>query len=385
MDTFLKALLFLTLFLPGGTSFAQFRIRLFTSQKPESVIFSVISGEYNLETFDGNPVRLRTGDHVLVSKFKDKIAVKTRNIKGFAVDSLAFRVAGPAGSFSLKAADKGIKQDYSGTLECKADLGTILMLNICDEDEYISGVVLAEGGPGKNPEYYKTQAILARTYLYKYNGKHADDGYNLCDNTHCQAFNGKCNEKDIKKAVADTKGIVITDRDSNLIISAFHSNCGGETASSKDVWLTSAPYLVSVKDPYCKTRNSEWQKTISLAQWAGFMKEHGYQGKANPDNPADFSFLQDKRITNYSIGSFKIPLTDIRNAFDLRSAFFSVQPGNNSVILKGRGYGHGVGLCQEGAIIMATKGYTYRQIIDFYFHEVIITDVRNAKPDQLQE
>jgi stage II sporulation protein D len=309
-------------------------------------MFSVTSGEYALETFDGNPVRLRTGDHVILTKFNDKIAVRTRFSKGFAIDSLVLNPSDSTGSFSLKAVDRGSIQHYTGSLECKADLGTILMINICDEDEYISGVVLAEGGTGKNPEFYKTQAILVRTYLYKYRQKHTDDGYNLCDNTHCQAFNGNCNDTDIRKAVGDTKGFVILDRDSNLIISAFHSNCGGETASSKDVWLTSTPYLLSVKDPYCKTRNSEWQKTISLGQWSAFMKEHGYPGKSQADSPSDFSFQQDKRVTDYRLGSFRIPLSDIRNAFDLRSAFFSVSPGKNSVILQGKGYGHGVRLCQ---------------------------------------
>lgn len=380
MSTILKSLLLLVLTFPGVTSYSQFRIRLYANQKPESVIFTVTSGGYRLETYDGNPVSIGAGDRIVLAKFNNKIAVKTRNSKGFAVDSLVIVPNDSTGSFSLKTAEKGILQYYSGKLECRADLGTILMLNICDEDEYISGVVLAEGGTGKNMDFYRTQAILVRTYLYKYQGKHADDGYNLCDNTHCQAFNGKCNNADIRKAVEDTKGVVILDRDSNLIISAFHSNCGGETASSNDVWLTSAPYLVSVKDPYCRTRNSEWQKTIDIDQWAAFIREHGFNGKTT--DPNDFSFLQDKRMTDYHIGALRIPFTDIRNAFDLRSAFFSVYPGNNSVILKGRGYGHGVGLCQEGAIIMAAKGFTYRQIIDFYFHDVIITDVRYAKKDQ---
>jgi stage II sporulation protein D len=63
---------------------------------------------------------------------------------------------------------------------------------------------------------------------------------------------------------------------------------------------------------------------------------------------------------------------------NLRSTFFSVIADGDSVILKGRGYGHGVGLCQEGAMIMAVEGHTYRQIIDFYYSGIIITDIKNA-------
>ena len=71
--------------------------------------------------------------------------------------------------------------------------------------------------------------------MYKYLHKHSSDRYNLCDNTHCQAFNGISNDSLIVKAVRDTRDIVILGRDSVLIISAFHSNCGGETASPGDV------------------------------------------------------------------------------------------------------------------------------------------------------
>ena len=73
-----------------------------------------------------------------------------------------------------------------------------------------------------------------------------------------------------------------------------------------------------------------------------------------------------------------MPLTTIRSDLNLRSTFFSVFVNGDSVILKGRGYGHGVGLCQEGAMEMASKGFSYRDIISFYYSGVIITDVKNA-------
>jgi stage II sporulation protein D len=63
---------------------------------------------------------------------------------------------------------------------------------------------------------------------------------------------------------------------------------------------------------------------------------------------------------------------------NLRSAFFSVYAVGDSIILKGRGYGHGVGLCQEGAMMMAAKGFDYRAIINFYYSGVTISDIKNA-------
>jgi len=66
----------------------------------------------------------------------------------------------------------------------------------------------------------------------------------------------------------------------------------------------------------------------------------------------------------------------------LRSSFFSVSAKGDSVILNGRGYGHGVGLCQEGAMVMATKGFDYRQIINFYYTGVVLADIKEAKSEE---
>jgi stage II sporulation protein D len=83
-------------------------------------------------------------------------------------------------------------------------------------------------------------------------------------------------------------------------------------------------------------------------------------------------------MKDYRAGDFSLPLKQIRSDMDLRSAFFSLAVKGDSVIIKGRGYGHGVGLCQEGAMTMAQKGFDYRQIINFYYTGVIITDINNA-------
>ncbi len=83
-------------------------------------------------------------------------------------------------------------------------------------------------------------------------------------------------------------------------------------------------------------------------------------------------------MTDYKAGSFSLPLKTIRSDLNLRSTFFSVYVSGDSVILKGRGYGHGVGLCQEGAMEMAAKGFSYRKIIRFYYSGVFISDIKNA-------
>ena len=359
-------------------TYGQVRIRLFSSQTPESALFSVSCGRYELKTFNGGNVMVSINESVLISRYNGKLAVKAGHEKGFICDSLV--LLGKTGSdcFSVRINDgTPVRQFYSGDLQCYPDLGTILMINNCNVESYVAGVVKAEGGTGRYKEFIKTQAIFARTYMYRYFERHLSDRYNVCDNTHCQAFNGLSIDSLINRAALETRGLVILDRDSILIISAFHSNCGGETSVPEDVWLTSHPYLKKVTDPYClSSRNATWKKSLSLNDWSGLMKKSGYKGESA--NPALFNFSQTTRKSNYRIGLFNLPLSTIRTELNLRSTFFSVIAEGDSVILKGRGYGHGVGLCQEGAMTMSREGHNYRQIIDFYYSDIIITDIKNA-------
>ena len=371
----LLILLLTVLYLPVS---GQVKIRLFSNQSPESAVFSVIEGRYEINMFNGEISTLLKGEPVIISKYNGKLAVKKRNTQGFICDSI--EISGKTGNdvFSLRVnGNSPVRQYYSGDLQCFPDLGTLVLINISDVEKYVAGVVKAEGGSGKNLEYFKTQAIIARTYMYKYFDKHLTDRFNVCDNTHCQAFNGLSLDTLLNRAAMETRGLVILDKDSTLIISAFSSNCGGETSSSEDVWVSGQPYLKAVIDPYCLTsRNSAWKKSLPMNEWISYLRKSGYIGNVN--NPTLFNFLQESRLTDYKIGAFSIPLRSIRADLNLRSTFFSVYAVGDSVILKGRGYGHGVGLCQEGAMEMAAKGFNCKQIIDFYYSGVFITDIKNA-------
>jgi stage II sporulation protein D len=347
-------------------------VRIFANQAPESAVFSVTGGEYEINSYTGNSLLLKKDALIVISKFNRKLAVKIINKKGFICDSILFTGKTGNDSFSLRINGKSpVRQFYSGDLQCISDLETLIFLNIPDIETYIAGVVKAEGGSGKNIEYFKTQAVIARTYMYKYLDKHFDDGFNLCDNTHCQAFNGITSDSLIIRAARETRGQVILASDSTPIISAFHSNCGGETSPSEDVWLSSQPYLKKVSDPYCLTsRNAKWQGRTGLSDWIRYLKKTGYSGKT--DDVSLFNFSQIKRVNSYRAGDFTLPLRQIRTDFNLRSTFFSLTVDGDSVVFKGRGYGHGVGLCQEGAMVMAAKGFNYRQIIEFYYTGVFI-------------
>ena len=363
----------------SGISSGQVRVRIFANQKPSSASFTVTGGRYELDIYDGKPVTLVTGDPVILAMYKDKVAVKIRNSSSFMCDSLTVKGLTGEDRFSFRiSGGSGLPRSYSGDLQCISDLGVLVFINNCKVEEYIAGVVRTEGGPGKRIEYLKSQAILARTYMYRHFERHVIDRYNLCDNTHCQAFDGLSSDTLANRAAIETRGLVLLDHDSTLIISAFHSNCGGETSTSDFVWLSDHAYLKKVIDPYCtNSPNAVWRKSIPLTEWESYLRKSGFV-HAGP-GAASYNYSQITRQNDYRIGSFTLPFNKIRNDMDLKSAFFSVVREGDSIILKGRGYGHGVGLCQEGAMVMAARGFKYSQIISFYYPDIIIADVNNAK------
>jgi stage II sporulation protein D len=368
----------LILLLLSVTSSGQIRIRLFADQHSGSATFTVTEGKYELDAYDDKPIVISINDPAVFAIINGKIAVKTIRSAGFQCDSLTMRGLTGKNKFSLRVnGESRIRQQYSGDLQCISDLGIILFLNTCDVEDYISGVVRAEGGI-RNIEYLKSQAVLTRTYVYKNFNRHLIDRYNLCDNTHCQAFNGISTDSLVNRVAIETKGLVVADRDSSLIVPPFHSNCGGETSSAEGVWLSGQPYLKKVIDPFCSgSRNAVWRKSIPVSEWEAYLKGSGFA--PGTGDPVNYNFSQITRVTDYRVGSFLIPFRQIRSDLNLRSSFFSVLTDGDSIILKGRGYGHGVGLCQEGAMVMASKGFKFKQIIEFYFSDVIITDVGYIK------
>lgn len=377
----MKRILILTLFLSIAFSLHSktIRVRLFTGFNTSYTFFSVTSGSYIVDPGTGTSITLNVGDKAVIARYSGKIAIRIRDTKTILVDSLIIKGVSGDERFSLRInSGESFVRSYSGDLSCYPDFGSLLLINTCDIETYIAGVVKAEGGGGKNSEYFKTQAVIARTYTYKYYNKHLIDRYNLCDDTHCQAFSGIITDSAIINAAFQTRDLVITTADSTLIISAFHSNCGGETSPSEYAWLTEQPYLIKVVDPYCITsRNSAWEKTISIKEWLTILNKNGYQGISA--DASDFVFSQPVRVQNYVTGRYSVPLRIIRDDLGLRSSFFSVSADGDSIRLTGKGYGHGVGLCQEGAMVMASKGFHFSEIINFYYKDVKVINISNVK------
>ncbi len=269
------------------------------------------------------------------------------------------------------------ERTYQGDLQITPDVGKLRLVNQVSLHYYLAGVIESESGSRQNMEYYKVQAIISRTYALKNEYKHIKEGFMLTDLVNCQVYKNKCRyNKKIYEAVKATEGLVIIDQDLKLITASFYSNSGGQTANSEDVWNVPLPYLRSVKDPYSVGKpNYTWKKSISRKRWLDYLRNKFQYPIADSAARAQaVSFKQPYRKAFFVSPIYGIPLRDIRKDWKLKSTFFSITVSGDQVVLSGKGFGHGVGLSQEGAMVMSTKGFTFREIIHFYFNSVHIIE-----------
>jgi stage II sporulation protein D len=164
-----------------------------------------------------------------------------------------------------------------------------------------------------------------------------------------------------------------------LITAVFHSNSGGQTANSEDVWGKPTPYLKSVIDTFSlKMPNARWQRKLLIADWLDYLKiKHNYPVDDSAARWQALHFKQEFRKANLEYGSVKVPLKNVRTDFLLKSTFFSLETVGDTVVFNGRGFGHGIGMCQEGAMRMTKSGYNYKDVLNFYYKDVHIIDLKD--------
>ncbi|MCF8422829.1 MAG: SpoIID/LytB domain-containing protein [Bacteroidia bacterium] len=354
------------------------QIKVFSQLKVQSIIFSPDIGNYSVWA---NGMEIANSTNFPIIKFSysnDSVEVKTfENVIG-KYKSVKISSADGIKSFRLKLVLPDRKpRIYGDNLLISTELGYLKCINEISLDNYIAGVVQAESGKRSYQEFYKVQAILARTFALSHLQKHATEGFNLCDYTHCQAYFGKTTEQEIMKAVKDTKGKVVVDDNLNLIDAAFHSNSGGQTANSEDVWGSKLSYLRSVNDTFStKMPNAKWERKMATEDWLSYLNlKHNYPIQDSNARWLALTFKQDSRNPYLEANNVKVPLKNVRTDLQLKSTFFSIFSQGDSVVFKGRGFGHGVGMCQEGAMRMAKLGYKCPEVINFYYQKTQLVDL----------
>jgi stage II sporulation protein D len=372
-----KIFLILTLiFVFNFTAFSQassvenVRIRLFSDKNIEEVMFIPSFGSYFLETEKGDKLKLSKTTKLTVKDLDGQLEIKINDTIYKKAKKINLTASGLKSFFQIKPLKPQItERRYEDGLEITSKNKSLFIINVVKTDNYIAGVVQSETwGATTNIDFFKVQAICCRNYLMNNLEKHAEEGYNLCDGVHCQAYKTRANKKEVTEGAYKSKGEVIVDSQGNIIETLFHSNSGGETVNAKDVWGKDVPYLVSIEDSFsvgCK--NYQWEKYIKLKEWLNYFRNKGLNIKDKEIEDALINFSQQEGRKTDLLG---IPLTTIRKDFNLKSTYFDVQKWGGEVKLTGKGYGHGVGMSQEGAIKMCEEGYEYWEVIEHYFKGV---------------
>lgn len=286
--------------------------------------------------------------------------------------------------------------DYRGKLIIKAnhDYATFDAVNVVPLESYLAGVVTAEMPAHWQSEALKAQAVAARTYCLYNKKKFADvRHWDVTKTTSSQVYLGIRGESPPAwKAVNDTWGQVLvcrTEIGSEEIFPAYYSSaCGGHTEDARNVFGDSCEPLSGVNCPYCKDVAGPavffWpmvrfdKSEIEMALKVKYPKLRSLAVMKNivaskQSDYADFSRLTMVRLEDSNGSSDFVRAEDLRLTIDptgtrLRSAICKIIAVDNDIaFLAGRGYGHGVGLCQYGAEGMARQGHSAQAILSYYY------------------
>lgn len=261
---------------------------------------------------------------------------------------------------------------YRGTTKLIRQDNKITAINYVDLEEYLYSVVGAEAVSTWPLEALKAQAVAARSYaLYKKNTT-TSNIYDLDTTVGTQVYKGLDSEyTTTHEAVNSTLGQIMT-YNNQVILAAFHSSSGGYTENVEDVWSSPLPYLRAVVDYDQESPVFEWQQVIPVSKIqslvAGIGKIRGLQ-------PVEMT--PRGRVVTMQVmgdrGMATVSGTKLRKVLDLRSTLFRVSTDGNTLQIKGRGFGHGLGLSQWGAYYLAKKGVGYHQILGHYYQNATLS------------
>ena len=377
----LKYLTILIILLSSRWSFTQeLNIGILRAYTITDVLVSYHKGSYNIYGDSLKKFTILPTESVEIKRVGNRLKLIQGVTDLGTYDTIRVEETLPDHSFRIQGLKpyKRKERKYQNNLLMTIDAEKgIKIINVVEMPNYLAGVIESEGGGGRHLEYYKVQAVLSRTYVLGHLNKHAKEGFNVCDRVHCQAYHKMLTHTpSIEQAVKATKHIVMVDKNLKLADGFFFANCGGQTSESDFVWNNPVPYCRSVKDTFCiHTRQAHWTKKIKRSEWENYLvKQFGYPVNDSIWGPLLYSFTQQQRMAFYQIPQLGIPLRDLRVHFKLKSTWFDVYLEGDYVVLNGRGFGHGVGLCQEGAMKMAKYGYSYDKIMRFYFSGVHLID-----------
>jgi stage II sporulation protein D len=272
---------------------------------------------------------------------------------------------------------------FRGHVTIMASKGLLDVINVVDLEQYIKGVLYHEVSHRWPLEAIKAQAVATRSYaVYSMQQKEGKD-FDVTNDIYSQVYGGKNSERfRTNLAVDGTKGQVLVYQ-RKVLPAFFHATCAGITEDASEVWNVKLPPLKSMDCPYCQSSpHMRWKRNFRLKDIQAKLNAAGHKIGLIKDiviverNASDR--IKTLKITGRAGESIRIPGKDFRNIIgpnDIRSNNYEVVMKGWYVDFYGRGWGHGVGLCQWGAYGMAQQQFDFKAILNHYYPRAELTDL----------
>lgn len=342
------------------------QIRVLLSSHPKQIDLAV-ENPYSIYSESNQLlVKKASGRKLVLTQNKNKIYVGKKNLNQTSILIVPKR----EGTLKFRG------NRYRGIVKVRisAKKGKLELINILKLDDYLKSVVAGEVAPRWPKETLKAQAVAARTYAYYHIVKNKEKSVDI-SSPLAQNYQGIAKEHERStEAVNATKGQVLY-YDGNLFPAFFHSTCGGGTEFPQNVWSLNFKIPQVVPCDYCKeSPHFQWNKRFSLAEIEKKFTQAGYtvNGLYNV-HPAKISKNR-SHITEIALtsskGEKKFRINEFRRILgfnNVKSSKFKVSNQGGAIVLKGWGWGHGVGMCQWGAKTLAKEDKNYKNILTYYY------------------
>ncbi len=269
-------------------------------------------------------------------------------------------------------------RSYDASVALAADGREVAVLLRMDLEDHVAAVVAAESGPDTPREALRALAVVVRSFAASARGRHTDA--DLCDLAHCQVMAGRGTGRHgaaAREAARSTAGRVLRLASGRMAEAPVHAACGGHTADPREVFGGEGTGAAAVPDPECPVE--EWRVVVPAEVLARALRRTLTPGHGKGDAGAAPDALRLQRgaggrVVRVDDGRSSLGGEAFARALDrelghgrVRSASFQIVSRGGDLELRGRGNGHGVGLCQAGAALRASRGEDHAAILARYF------------------
>ena len=370
---------------------------------------------------DGKPF---VGEHCFTPSAEERLFVPAEQGASFTLKDVVIGIG-----FHWERKEE---QTFCGALLLKMEEGQVRAINVVPVETYLTSVISSEMSANASLELLKAHAVISRSWLMvmmegrrkkeegrcqlptasyheqlsensiiRWYDSEAHTGFDVCADDHCQRYQGITRQSNpqVVEAIEATRGLVLT-YEGKICDARFSKCCGGMTEVFESCWENIRhPYLVAKEDPYCNTKdkrilsqvlNNYDQETVDFYRWDVHYTTDELSELVGRKSGIDFGRILDLvpmqrgasgRIISLKVVGEKRTLTvgkelEIRKWLSeshLYSSAFEVEKTADGFILHGKGWGHGVGLCQIGAAVMGDQGIPYDEILTFYYPHAELT------------